>query len=139
MLTLCCLGPVVRIAPDEIDICDIDAAKEIYNVKETYIKSQFYKIMSTAGVINVFNVIDIAQHRRYRRLLSNPMAEGSLKQMHPTIKAKVDLAMDGMHKEMKTRGAVDIHKWWMFMTTDVIGELSFGEPFHMLEQGEVSP
>lgn len=67
------------------------------------------------------------------------MAEGSLKQMHPTIQAKVDLAMDGMHKEMKTRGAVDIHKWWMFMTTDVIGELSFGEPFHMLEQGEVSP
>lgn len=38
---------------------------------------------------------------------------------------------------MKIRGAVDVYKWWMFMATDVIGELSFGESFRMLEYGKV--
>lgn len=43
-----------------------------------------------------------------------------------------------MGEEMKARGAADIFKWWLFMASDIIGELSFGESFHALEQGEVS-
>jgi hypothetical protein len=46
--------------------------------------------------------------------------------------------MQRMEEEFKTRGATDVYKWWMFMTTDIIGELSFGESFQMLESGEVS-
>jgi len=43
-----------------------------------------------------------------------------------------------MGEEMKTRGAADVLKWWLFMASDIIGELSFGESFHGLEHGEVS-
>ncbi len=39
---------------------------------------------------------------------------------------------------MKSRGVADVFKWWTFMATDVIGELSFGESFRMLEHGKVS-
>jgi hypothetical protein len=28
-------------------------------------------------------------------------------------------------------------KWWTFFTTDVIGELTFGDSFRMLEQSKV--
>lgn len=38
---------------------------------------------------------------------------------------------------MKSRGAADIYKWWKFMTADLIGELTFGDSFRMLELGEV--
>jgi hypothetical protein len=31
----------------------------------------------------------------------------------------------------------DVFKWWLFMATDIIGELSFGESFRMLEAGKV--
>lgn len=34
---------------------------------------------------------------------------------------------------MKERGVADVFKWWMFMATDIIGELSFGRSFDMLE------
>ena len=50
----------------------------------------------------------------------------------------MDLAVKGISKEMAKRGAADVFKWWMFMATDVIGELSFGESFKMLESGKVS-
>lgn len=39
---------------------------------------------------------------------------------------------------MQTRGVADVFKWFLFMATDVIGELTFGESFRMLELGEVS-
>lgn len=66
------------------------------------------------------------------------MSESSLKQFTPQIESKVDLVMMRMREEMKSRGAVDVWKWWMFMATDIIGELTFGESFKTLEQGQVS-
>lgn len=47
------------------------------------------------------------------------------------------MAVDGITRELKTRGASDVFKWWLFFATDVIGELTFGESFQMLEAGEV--
>lgn len=43
-----------------------------------------------------------------------------------------------MSEEMKSRGVADVFKWWTFMATDIIGELSFGESFRMLEHGKVN-
>ena len=48
------------------------------------------------------------------------------------------MAICRMVEEIQTRGATDIFKWWLFMATDIIGELSFGESFRMLEAGKVS-
>lgn len=42
-----------------------------------------------------------------------------------------------IEEEIEKTGTADIFKWWTFMATDVIGELSFGESFRMLELGKV--
>ncbi|KAG5913940.1 hypothetical protein E4U53_004744 [Claviceps sorghi] len=54
--------------------------------------------------------------------------------MLPQISSRVDLAIQRMKEESEVRGAVDVYKWFLFMATDVIGELSFGESFQMLEE-----
>ncbi|KAG5976205.1 hypothetical protein E4U55_007458 [Claviceps digitariae] len=56
--------------------------------------------------------------------------------MMPQISDHVDLAIQKMKEESKTQGVIDVFKWFLFLTTDVIGELSFGESFHMLEKGK---
>ena len=66
------------------------------------------------------------------------MSDSSLKKMEPSIDARVRLTIRRIQEEMETRGAVDVYKWWMFMSTDVIGELCFGDSFRMLEHGKVS-
>jgi hypothetical protein len=66
------------------------------------------------------------------------MSESSLKLVEVYIRRNIDLAVKGMSGEMSQRGAADVFKWWMFMAADVIGELSFGESFKMLESGKVS-
>lgn len=131
-------GPIVRIAPNEVDVMDVTAAKQIHTVKERYLKAPFYKDISAPGVQNVFMTKDIYFHRRHRRLLQAPFSDASLQTFQPTIQQRIRLAMQRMAEESDTRGAADVFKWWMFMATDIIGELSFGESFRTLEKGKVS-
>jgi hypothetical protein len=46
--------------------------------------------------------------------------------------------MDKMADEIKSRGVTDVFKWALFYSTDVVGELTFGESFRMLDIGKVS-
>ncbi|EMR82811.1 putative benzoate 4-monooxygenase cytochrome protein [Botrytis cinerea BcDW1] len=129
-------GSIVRVSPTEVHVSDIAATKKIHNVKSSFKKSQWYKSFTPPTVLNVFNTTEIGHHRHLRRLLSSPMSESSLRPVEVYIRRNMDLAVKGISEEMAKRGAADIFKWWMFMATDVIGELSFGESFKMLESGK---
>lgn len=126
----------MRLGPNEVDVTDLEATKKIHRVKADFVKADFYKGFAT-GQENIFNTRSNDFHRRHRKLLSQPMSESSLKSMQPQIEEKVRLAIRKMGEEMSTRKAVDVCKWWMFMTTDIIGQLTFGKSFQMLENGKV--
>ncbi|KAJ6438138.1 cytochrome P450 [Purpureocillium lavendulum] len=128
-------GPVVRIAPNEVDMTDLDAVKTVYAVKETFVKSNFYRNIVAPGTESMFSTVDIDFHRRHRRLLAAPMSESSLKAVMPQVRAHVDLAVRRVGEEMAARGSADVLKWWLFMATDIIGQLTFGDSFRMLELG----
>lgn len=130
-------GPVVRIGPNEIDVMDLHSVKEIHAVKATYVKAPSYRFLAADGTENLFNTIDVDFHRRHRRLLQGPFSETGLKVFHPIVEQRVSLAIQRMEEEMAERGVVDVFKWWLFMATDVIGELTFGESFRMLELKKV--
>lgn len=116
---------------------DIAAAKEIHSVKATYAKAPWYRTFATPGTENVFSTTDIDFHRRHRRLLQGPLSETNLKVFHPVVEQRVELAIQRMKEETKSRGATDVLKWFLFLATDTVGELTFGESFRTLESGEV--
>lgn len=116
---------------------DVPAAKEIHSVKATYAKAPWYRTFATPGTENVFSTTDTDFHRRHRRLLQGPLSETNLKVFHPIVEQRVELAIQRMKEETKTRGATDILKWFLFLATDTVGELTFGESFRTLESGEV--
>jgi ABC-type Co2+ transport system permease subunit len=37
------------------------------------------------------------------------------------------------------KGLVDVYKWWIFLASDVVAHVVFGESFHMLESGKANP
>lgn len=130
-------GPIVRLAPNEVEVSDVDAVKAIYTTKETFRKADWYKNFTTIGVETIFNTSDPVFYKRHRRFLAGPMSESSLRVFHGRIQARTDLAMARMRDEMRARGAADVLKWWYFMAADIIGDLTFGEPFQMLKRGRV--
>ncbi|OAA55399.1 Cytochrome P450 [Cordyceps fumosorosea ARSEF 2679] len=131
-------GRIVRIGPDEVSVCDIDALKAIYSVKETFRKTPWYRDF-VAGIENIFSTGDLDFHRKSRRLLAGPMADSAINELAPRVGGHVDLTIQQMKAESETRKAVDVWKWWLFMTTDIIVEFTFGESFHMLQHGKVRP
>lgn len=129
-------GPVVRVAPDEADICDVSAKQIIYSTKEVYQKSEFYDKVTGGNTHSVFSTREIDKHRHFRRLLSGPISDNSLKVVEPLVRRRVNLAIERMTESMQTKGFVDVFYWAFLMTTDIIGELSFGESFGNLETGK---
>lgn len=133
-------GPVVRLSPSEVDFSSLSAIKEIHRFRQPFLKSSFYETIRGHKTVtqNLFSTTDPVFHAQHRRLLSGSMSKTNLKSVEPVVTAKVNFAIQRMAEEMKTRGCMDVQKWWMFMATDTIGELSFGDSFRMLEIGKVS-
>lgn len=131
-------GPVVRVGPSEVDVTDPMALKAIYAIKNEYPKTPWYLLLAGHGGHDVFNTPDIEIHRRQRRLLGGTMSESALKNYNTAIMSRVDYTITRMREEFNKQGAIDVCKWWLFMTTDIIGELTFGESFKTLEQGKKS-
>ncbi|KAH8889042.1 cytochrome P450 [Thozetella sp. PMI_491] len=129
-------GSVVRISPTEADFCSISAKQQIYTVKDAYNKAKWYEWFVGSNKASVFAIRDPEAHRRLRRHLSGPLSESSLKEIEPVIRNRVDLTIEKLSYDMKMDGASNILKWFMFMTTDIIGLLSFGISFNMLEDGK---
>lgn len=116
---------------------DIPSVRAVHSYKATYIKSpKFYTSFQgpdagTQGTRtlaaysdlhlanhvseNIFSTTDVHLHRRHRKLLSGEFSETSLKAFHPIVEGRVNLAIKGIRKEMQTRGAADVFKWFIFV------------------------
>lgn len=132
------IGPVVRIAPDQVDICDASAVKEIHKTNSRFAKTVFYRKISIGDLPTTFSTTDKDFHTHHRRLLASPISDSSLTRLKPIIANRIRIAVDKITMELTDHGVTDVFKWWLFMATDIIGELTFGDSFRMLEIGKVS-
>jgi cytochrome P450 len=120
-----------------VHINDVSAAREIHKVGGRFMKSPWYGTLVPPGVRNVFSVTDPEYHGAIRRLLAAPIADSSLKCFEPVFTERVRLATDRIGEELQADGVSDVFKWWSFLATDIIGELTFGDSFRTLEYGKV--
>lgn len=127
----------MRIGPNEVDVTDVESVKAIYNVKETFKKSSFYRKLTAVRTPVLFGITDIEDCKRIRRLLGPSISASALKPLIPVVKSRIDLYIQRIKEEMETQGYANIFKWNLFLATDVVGELSFGESFRTLELGKV--
>lgn len=134
-------GPIVRLAPSEVDVSDPQMYKEVHRVGSGFLKDPWYHSFrdSEHGIHDVFSMIDPRQHAERRRLFA-PLWTNSALHEHweAMVQEKVRLAVSKMKRDALVEGEADVFKWWTFMTTDVISHLSFGESLNMLERESVS-
>ena len=129
-------GPYVRISPDEVAISDLASIKQVYRVGSSFLKSPWYQKFNESPHPGIFSMIDAKQHAARRRLFAQSFSKSSLARFEPQIRRKVETAVFKINRDVRAAKA-DILKWFTFMATDVIGELSFGESFNMLEKEAV--
>lgn len=131
-------GPIVRISPDEIAVADMDATKAIHKINSGFLKSPWYQSLNKSEHPGIFVMSNVKDHAARRRLLAQSFSKSNLLKWEELVHEKTDLTIAGISKDMSQHGHVDLLKWFTFMATDLIGQLSFGDSFRMLEHGQVS-
>ncbi|KAK3499458.1 putative benzoate 4-monooxygenase cytochrome P450 [Neurospora hispaniola] len=134
------LGPVVRIQPNHVSICDDAAIPTIYGHGNGFLKSDFYDAFVSIRR-GLFNTRDRAEHTRKRKIVSHTFSAKSVQQFEPYMHSNLELFVkqwDSMIKNSKNpdkTAHLDCLEWFNYLAFDVIGDLSFGQPFGMLSSG----
>ncbi|KAH7395401.1 cytochrome P450 [Phaeosphaeria sp. MPI-PUGE-AT-0046c] len=131
-------GSVVRIAPDEVAVCDLEGYANIHKIGGGFLKSPWYETL-VAREPGIFAQRDPHLHAGRRRLFAQAFSNSGLQRNWATeIHEKTRLAVTKIKADALASEA-DILKWWTLMATDVIAHLAFGESFNMLELGKQTP
>ncbi|KAK7212615.1 hypothetical protein V2G26_019793 [Clonostachys chloroleuca] len=116
----------------------------IHKIGGGFTKTQWYEDFSggaggTGIGIGLFAMTDVKKHASRRKLFARAFSAASLRSnCEDVVKEKVEKAVSRIMIEARDTGEADIMKWWMLMASDIIGQLSFGESFDLLESGEKS-
>ena len=140
-------GEVVRVSPNELSFIDPDAWKDIYGHR-TAGKPNFQKEMKFygpdffAGKEGATGIVraDDSGHGRQRRLVSHAFSDKALKEQEPLFKQYVDLLVQKISAivEKDPMAKINLVDWYNFTTFDIMADLTFGEPLHLLDRSKYS-
>lgn len=135
-------GEVVRVAPDELIFQSSQAWSDIYGQKKAGTpENQKDPVFYFSGDLGCKDIItgDTVSHRRFRRILSRGFS-GTMHDQASLIQGYVKLLVKQLHaKGQGGQKAQDMTSWYNWTTFDIIGDLTFGEPFGCLKNGEYHP
>ncbi|KAF2712007.1 pisatin demethylase [Pleomassaria siparia CBS 279.74] len=135
-------GPVVRVMPNELSFNTAKAWDDIYGHRvglPNMDKDPIHvgSVEAIPGATNLTMAPD-AHHARQRRALAHAFSKQALLEQEPILKGYVSTFVQRL-REMAHKGEVtNMVSWFNFCTFDIIGDLSFGEPFGCLNEGEGS-
>ena len=134
-------GPVVRVSPNELSFATVESWKAIYGHRghgpgqihgPTPTKSRFYDIYRagfSSGCIG--SERDPARHAQMRKLLSSAFSTRSLVGQEAIVDKAVNEFINRIGEVGKGPGGVNMTKWYEMITFDILGEIAFGESFHV--------
>ncbi|KAI2622033.1 isotrichodermin C-15 hydroxylase [Xylaria nigripes] len=133
-------GKIVRFGPNSLSFNSNGALRDIYGFKSNVRKAAFYDAFAHP-VPNTHNTRDKTVHARKRRVLSQAFSEKAMKEMERYILSNVRLFCHqvGLGASDDLKGwspAKNMADWCNYLAMDILGDLSFGKAFHMLEQSD---
>lgn len=128
-------GPVIRTSPNDLSYATAQAWEDIYAHhpgKQEFPKGPQRVQKPPNGIPNILGA-EKANHARYRRLLSHAFSEKGMREQEGLIKKYVDLFIDRLGEVAKAGQPTEMVQWYNMITFDIIGDLSWGEPFNCLK------
>ncbi|KAL1840908.1 hypothetical protein VTJ49DRAFT_7650 [Mycothermus thermophilus] len=142
-------GPVVRYTPSAVSFTTAGAWRTIYGHRigasatvAAFPKDPKGYRPSESGHPHIVITND-DDHRRQRRVLAHAFSEKALRGQEAIMRQYVDKLISRL-RERAVPGepggsVVDVVKWYNFTTFDLVGDLTFGEPFGCLDSGGYHP
>ncbi|RDA92689.1 hypothetical protein CP533_3702 [Ophiocordyceps camponoti-saundersi (nom. inval.)] len=133
-------GPVVRIGPDNVSFDGSIGWTAVYGHRPgSGTKTAEFPKPPSVFPEGELSLITASRptHRRQRRQLAHGFSDGALAQQEPILVRYVDLLLNCLGERVPDDGkggVVDIVSWLNVTTMDIIGHLSFSQPFSCLEK-----
>ena len=90
----------------------------------------------TSGIMRCGDV----DHARQRRLMSAAFSDKSLREQEPLLRKYVDVLVSKLSAESEQgKAKVNMVDWYNFTTFDIMADLTFGEPLHLLDRSKYTP
>lgn len=133
-------GPIVRISPNQIAVDGSIGWPEVF-AHASKNKQEFHKPHGNYAAGDTTSLIAAPKerHRHIRRALAHAFSDTSLNEHEVTLKLYMDLLMDRLGTMEKENKTFNIIHWLNFMSFDIIGDLSFSEPFGSLANNGYHP
>lgn len=116
------IGPVVRVAPNELSFNTAQSWRDIYEKKKgasTFIKSDFYEGGNFAAeALSIVSVRDPDEHAHMRRYLRDAFSDRSLRDQEYLISEVIDRFVERIGEEGKDSQEIDIVMWFNLATFD---------------------
>ncbi|KAJ0423676.1 cytochrome P450 [Aspergillus carlsbadensis] len=122
-------GDFVRIRPREISINNVDALSDIHSRGSVCTRGPYYDLWTPYRSIHTTR--DTAYHSQRRRAWDQGFTATALNQYHPRIRRH---CRDLVAQIARQKGEpINPSAWMNFFAFDVMGDLTFGKTFGMLE------
>ncbi|KAH4228981.1 hypothetical protein HBI06_091500 [Parastagonospora nodorum] len=138
-------GDVVRISPDELSFTSPQAWRDIYGygaregAGHAPPKNLHRYNSNVNGVPSLVTTEDNAEHARKRKIFSPAFSDRALTAQAPLFLRYADQLVRLLKEGAEQGTKLDMVRWYNFTTFDVMGDLTFGEPLHMLDNAAYDP
>lgn len=135
-------GPVVRLAPNELTYTSASALKEIYGGGKRTMPPQAALGSNDKRMFGATSFTWLeshTEHGRHRKILATSFSETSLKKQEPIVLKYTSMLSKQLRERASKGEVVDVWAWFNYLTFDIIGDLTFGEPFDCVKDGQFHP
>ncbi|KAK3715094.1 hypothetical protein LTR37_007304 [Vermiconidia calcicola] len=130
------LGPIVRIAPNELSLSSPNAAREVLAAGRGFHKTDFYGVFPPPENPDIFTETREAVHAVKKRFASNPYSMATMQQMSGYIEDTERLLMGKFDRMCQTQDQFcNLGDYLHYYAFDVLGEIAFSRKFGFLEAG----
>jgi cytochrome P450 len=127
-------GPVVRLAPNRYSINNAEAIKTILGYKNVMDKSNYYHAFGYPDEYNIFTEPSTHVHAQLRRPMAQLYSTTSLVSYEPFIDDCNNMLLKRLNDHATKKDALDVRELMQYYAFDVIGEITVGSAFGLLEE-----
>ncbi|KAH7081133.1 pisatin demethylase [Paraphoma chrysanthemicola] len=126
-------GPVVRLAPNRYSINDAEATRIILGHHNALDKSGYYLPFGSPFETNTFSEPSISVHARMRRSFASLYSNTHLLSYEPFVDSCNSMLLKRLEEYASNGQQLDIRELMQFYAFDVIGEITMGSSFGLME------
>ncbi|KAF2757126.1 cytochrome p450 monooxygenase [Pseudovirgaria hyperparasitica] len=126
-------GDFVRIGPRELSINNADAVDVVHSARSKCTKGPWYSIHHPQ--VSLQQTRNKLEHSRRRKIWDKAFNSKNIREYEPRVTGHTEQLLtqiERLHNE-----PINVTDWFNFYSFDVMGDLSFGKSFGMLQEGVV--